>query len=449
MVQTQVKSLGKDEHAVHVHVPQEEYDRAYAEQLAKLSTRAKLPGFRPGKTPAQLIEKQFQAQLHEDTVSALVQHYYADAIEASGLIPAVQPQLTVPQVQPASGLDFTLKVVTWPEVAPPQVEKLELTQTEVVVTDADVQEVVDRLLRDQVRYEPDEERAAETGDELRIDFTGYIDGVPFEGGHGEDVALVLGDNRFIPGFEEGLVGARAGEEKSVDVRFPDDYQNAQLAGRQARFAVVIKTVGRPVYAESDEELARMLGFDDAAALRADVRARLEKEAVQAGREATRKALFEALLAATDVSIPEALVQQDMRETVQRVLKSMQAQGMQPQAEMFQDEAFRNEVRQRSERALKLNVLLQALCRQAKLEVTDAEVEAELERLAGDYPEEQRQQFKAWYRQQEERLAGLRDRLLQDKCVDYVLARAKVTKVTQSLREWQHAQKVEAKEAKSA
>lgn len=439
MIQTQVKSLGKDEHAVHVHVPQEEYDRVYTDQLSRISAKAKLPGFRPGKTPRQVIEQQFGGQLREDTISALVQRHYADAISSSGLAPAVQPQIEVPQVQPSAGLDFTLKVVTWPEVELPRLEKLEVTQTEITVTDADVQEVVDRLMRDQVTFEVDAKRAAQQGDELHIDFTGYINDAPFEGGRGEDVSLVLGDNRFIPGFEEALVGAHAGEEHSIQVRFPDDYQAAQLAGRPARFDVVIKTVGRPVHANNEDELARMVQFDSSEALRADIRARLETEAAQASKEGTRASVFDALLAARDVAIPEALVQHDMRETVQRVLKSMRAQGMEPKSEMFQDEALRREIKGRSERALKLNVLLHALCKQADLKVDDAEVDAELDALAGDYPEEQRQQFKAWYRQQQEQMDSLRDRLLQQKCVGHVLTRAKVKKVTQSLSEWQRAQ----------
>lgn len=436
MIRTEVKKIGNDEHAVHVHVAQAEYDRIYAAQVSKLVSKVKLPGFRPGKTPKGVIEKQFGAQAHEDTISELVQAHYADAIEQSGLIPAVQPQLEVPAVQPDSGFSFTLKVVTLPEVKLKPLGKISVETTEVKVSDADMLSVIDRLMSTQVSYEEEAGRAAENGDQLSIDFTGFVDNEPFDGGRGEDVKLVIGAGQFIPGFETGLTGARAGEDRSLDVTFPEEYQHKPLAGKDARFEVLVKSVSASRKPENEAQLAALLKFDDAAALRADIRSRLEKEASDASYSTSRDALFDALLAAHDISLPEAMVQQDMQQSRQRVLSSMQQQGLDVKPEMFNDPAFGDELRARSERALSISLLLSALRDEHKVDISEDDVEAELNVQAAQYPADQLDAFKSWMKGQQEQMAQLRDRLLEKKCVACIMEQVKVRPVSLGLDEWQ-------------
>jgi len=439
MIQTNVKALGNNEHQVHVRLPQGEYDRIYAEQIHKLSRQAKLPGFRPGKTPNNVIEKQFGAKLHEDTVSELIQANYVKAIESSGLVPAVQPELDIPAVQEAGAFEFTMKVTTWPSVEVKKLNKLAFDETRVEVENADVESVVERLQKSQVKFEEEAGRKAEKGDQLHIDFVGSIDGEPFDGGKGEDVALVLGEGRFIPGFEEQLTGHAAGDDVTVEVTFPAQYQAAHLAGKDASFATTVKSVAKPVHAENEDALATMLGFDDAAALRADVKARLSEEAEQASFSSTREAALDALLAANDVDLPEALIEEDMLATTRRVLENMKQQGVEADRAMFEDEAFRKEVRERSEKGLKLSVLLQAVRELGKVSVDDAEIEAEIDRQAQQYPENQHEQFKAWIKSQQEQMASLRERLLERKCVAYIVSQAKVKQVSKALSVWQKEQ----------
>ncbi|TLS74751.1 trigger factor [Mariprofundus erugo] len=439
MIQTEVKSLGRNEHQVHVTVAQGEYDRIYGAMVNKLTMQAKLPGFRPGKTPSHVIKKQFGAKLHEDTISELIQTHYVTAIESSGLTPAVQPMLDVPAAQPASGFEFTMKVTTWPEVELKPLNELSFDKTTVNVEDADIQAVIDRLQASQVKYELDAERAAEKGDQLHIDFCGSIDGEEFDGGKGEDVPLVLGEGRFIPGFEDQLIGKKTGEDVTIEVTFPADYQAAHLAGKAASFASTVKSVGRPVTAESEDALAEMLGFADAAALRADAQTRLEQEAVEASRASTREAAFDALLAANEMELPEALIEEDMRATTRRVLENMKQQGVQMGAELFDNEEFRNEVRSRSEKGLKLSVLLQRIREAGDLSVSDAEIDAEIDRQSTQYPEAQRDQFKAWVHSQKEQMASLRERLLERTCIEYVVAQATTSPVSKPLSVWQQEQ----------
>ncbi len=439
MIQTEVKPLGSNEYQVHVVVQQGEYDRIYAEQVKALSMQAKLPGFRPGKTPSAVVQKQFGAKLHEDTVSALVQTHYIGAIESSGLIPAVQPMLDVPATQPADGFAFTMKVSTWPEVSLKPVEELAFNTTTVTVDDDDVEKVIERLMVSQVSFDVDAERAAENGDQLHIDFVGSIDGEPFEGGRGEDVALVLGEERFIPGFESQLLGKKSGDSVTIDVTFPEDYQAAHLAGKAASFATEVKSVARPVKPESEDALAKLVGFEDADSLREDARKRLAEEAEQASFIATREAALDALLAAHDMELPEALIQQDIQESTRRIVQNMKQQGMETPEDMLKDEAFIQEVRARSERGLKLSLLLQKVRELSALDVSDAELDAEIERQSLQYPEEQRGSFKAWILEQKEQMASMKDALLERKCVQYVIEKAQTSETTRTLSSWQEEQ----------
>ncbi len=435
MVKTEVKSAGKNEHVVHVQIAQQAYDKTYAEQLDKLAGQVKLPGFRAGKTPNQMLKQRFAGKLHEDTVSELIQEHYLEALESCGLHPAVQPELDIPTVQPKDGFEFTMKVVTWPDVKLANLGKLKFSETVVNAGDTDVQGVIDRLMEKEVNYK-DSKGKAENGDELHIDFVGFVGDEPFEGGKGEDVALKLGEGRFIPGFEDQLLGKKAGEEVTVEVTFPGEYQARHLAGKAARFETIVKRVGKPEKLADDAALAKHLGFESADALREDVRKRLEREAEMASYETTRSAAFDALLAANKVALPEALIEQDVRSQIQRVADSLKQQGMPADSEMLREEAFRNEVRSRSERNLSLSVLLQAVKDQGGVDVSDAEIDAEIETLSNQYPAEQHDQFVAWVRSQKEQMEQMHERLLERKCVAYIVEQAKAKKEEKALSVWQ-------------
>ncbi|MBN4061464.1 trigger factor, partial [bacterium AH-315-G11] len=238
------------------------------------------------------------------------------------------------------------------------------------------------------------------------------------------------------GFEEQLVGHKAGEHVVVNVSFPEDYQAAHLAGKEARFETDVKSVAKPATAEDDDALAKMLGFDDAAALRADAQTRLDGEAKEASFQATRDAALDALLDANAMTMPGRLLEEEVKNTTQRVMQNMQQQGMEAGNEMFADEAFKKEVRERAERSLKLSVLIQAVREVAEIELDEAAVEAELELMSKQYPAEQHDQFIAWIKTQQEQMAGIRDRLLEQRCVTYVVAEAKTKPVSKALSAWQ-------------
>jgi trigger factor len=436
MIQTDVKKLGENEHEVEVRLPKAEYDNVYAAERNKLVSQVKLPGFRQGKTPMHVIDKQFGPKIHEDTVSTLLQQNYVAAIESSGLTPALQPELSLPAVQPDEHFVFTLKVDTWPEIDLTDLSKLKIETTEVTVNDEDVKGVLERLSKSQVRYEITEGRAAELGDQLHIDFEGFLADEAFEGGKGEDVALVLGEGRFIPGFEDQLIGKKAGEACVVEVSFPEDYQAANLAGHDARFETTVKSVGAAVVAKDDAELATMLNFADADAMMEDVRKGLDKEAENAAKGATRDSALNALLDAHQMTLPEGLIAEDMKATTARVVQNMKQQGMDATEDMLTDDAFKAEVRGRSERGLKLSVLLQTVRKDLNLTVDEAEVDAGVDEMVASYPENMREDYAKYIRENQEQMGALKDRVLEQKCVDHVVAQAKPKKVTKTLTQWQ-------------
>ncbi len=439
MIQTEVKKLGENEYEVEVRLPKSEYDRIYAQEKAKLAANVKLPGFRPGKTPPHVIEKQFGPKIHEDTVSQLLQDHYVAAIESSGLTPAIQPELSLPKVQPDDYFSFSLKVSSWPEVELADLSKLKFDEVEVTVDDNDVQAVLERLYKSQVRYEEKEGKAAEKGDQLHIDFEGFIGDEAFDGGKGEDVALVLGEGRFIPGFEDQLIGKKAGDTCTIEVTFPEDYQAPNLAGKPARFETTVKSVAEAVKAENDEELAKMLNFDSAEAMLEDIKKGLEKEAEQAGKSATRDAALDALLQAHELHFPEALIAEDMKATTARVVQNMKQQGMEATEDMLQDEAFLQEVRTRSERGLALSAVLQAVRNKFDISLTDEEIDAGVDEVVAAYPENMREDYARFIRENQEQMGALKDRLLEQKCIDHVVGQAKTKKVKKTLAAWQEEQ----------
>lgn len=436
MIQTEVKKLGENEFDVEVRLAKSEYDRVYAEEKGKIAGQVKLPGFRPGKTPGHVIEKQFGPKIHEDTVSQLLQQHYVAAIESSKLTPAIQPELSLPKVQPDDAFVFTLKVSSWPEVSLTDLSKLKFDETEVTVDDKDIASVLERLYKSQVSYEVSADRAAEKGDQLHLDFEGFIGDEAFDGGKGENVALVLGEGRFIPGFEDQLMGKKAGDTCTVEVSFPDDYAAPNLAGKEARFETTIKTVGAAAKAKDDEALAKLLNFDDAKAMMEDVRQGLEKEAVKASRDTTRESALDALIAAHKMTFPEGLIAEDMKATTARVIQNMKQQGMDATDDMLQDDAFKAEVRARSIRGLQLSILLQNVRKDFDVSLTDEEIDAGVDEMVLAYPENMRDDYAKYTRDNQEQMDGLKAGLLEQKCIDYIVSQAKTKKVGKTLAVWQ-------------
>jgi|UPI0003750D52 trigger factor len=435
MIKTEVNKLSDNEHRIDVHLPQSEYTRLYEDNLKKLmGQNIRLPGFRPGKVPRHVIAKKFAGNLHQDTISALVQAHYGSALDESGLQPAVQPMIDLPETQPEDGFTFNLVVTTWPEIALSPLADLAVEKWDVTVDDADIDGVINRLMESQFRYEA-ADKAVEDGDKVCMDYIGYIGNEAFDGGSAENAELVIGSGAYIPGFEEQLMGAQAGQHVQVAVDFPVNYQAEALAGQSARFEVDVKTVMKGTPCASVDDLAVLLGFADEAALREDARTNLAREAAKATLEKTRESVDEALLAANSVEVPARIVQAHVQQGVKRYEERRQQEGGAPLSDEEQMR-FMTYGYAVENKKLQASIIMQAIREQAELTVSDEDVDAELEQMALQYPENQREAYVQWMKSNEENRNGIESAVLERKCVDYVLGQANVTTVVKTITELQ-------------
>src|SRR6202795_158757 len=244
-MQISVESIGKLERRMEVEVPAERVSQEIAARLKNLSRTARLKGFRPGKAPIKVIRQQFGTQVHREVIGELLQSSYAEAVTQKQLTPAGSPRIEPQSMDEGQDLKYVATFEVFPEVVLQPIESLQVDRVTAAVSESDIDAMIERLRKQQMKYVA-VTRAAASGDKVTIDFEGAIDGVPFAGGKGENIAIVLGEGRMLPDLEQGLVGAAAGEKRNVTVNFPADYRAVELAGKSAIFATEVKPVEEPV-----------------------------------------------------------------------------------------------------------------------------------------------------------------------------------------------------------
>jgi len=294
-MQVSVESISKLERRMQVQVPAERVSKEIAARLKNLSRTARLNGFRPGKAPLTVIRRQFGMQVHREVIGELLQSSFAEAVTEKQLSPAGSPRIEPQSMDEGQDLKYVATFEVFPEVTLQPMDSLELERITADVTDSDIDAMIERLRKQQMKYQA-VDRAAAIGDKVTIDFVGKIDGVEFAGGKGENVAIVLGEGRMLPELEQGLVGAAAGEHRDISVNFPADYRATELAGKLAMFSTEIKTVEEPVLPELDEEFCKTFGVTEGGIpkLREDVAANMRRELEQNLRNRNKTAVLEKL-----------------------------------------------------------------------------------------------------------------------------------------------------------
>ncbi len=323
-----------------------------------------------------------------------------------------------------SDLAYTLSFEVLPKFELMDFKKIALDKPVAAVTDADIDASIDRIRAANQRYQP-KDGEAQTGDRLVIDFVGSIDGTPFEGGSTEDAPVVLGSGNFIPGFEEGLTGARAGEEREVEATFPEAYPEAKLAGKTARFAVKVKEVGAPETPPLDEEFAKGLGVELVEKLRETVKQRLEQDRAGASRLKVKRALLDALNDGHNFELPPTLVDNEFQAIWQQVTADLERSKRSFEDEGTTEEKARQEYRDIAARRVRLGLILSEVGSRNQITVTDEEVSRALLERVRQFPGQERKVYD-YYRSNPQLLAELRAPIFEDKAVDYVLELAKVT-----------------------
>ncbi len=425
-MQVSVESIGKLERRMQVQVPAERVSEEIAARLKNISRTARLNGFRPGKAPLKVIRQQFGSQVHREVIGELLQSSYAEAVTQKQLAPAGSPRIEPQSMDEGEDLKYVATFEVFPELALQPMETLEVDRVTADVTESDIDAMIERLRKQQMKYVA-ASRAAAAGDKVTIDFEGMIDGVAFAGGKGENIAIVVGEGRMLPDLEQGLVGAVAGEKRDVAVNFPADYRAAELAGKQAIFATDIKIIEEPVLPEIDEEFFKAFGVTEGGLpkLREDVGANMRRELEQALRNRNKAAVMEKLYAANPTDVPNVLIEGQIRDMQ---VEAMRRAGAKDPAQAPPREPFIEPARRR----VTLGLLLNDVIRRENLVVDRARVNERLDEMVSAYGDAGA--MKRAYMQNAEAMRQVESLALEDQAVDWILAHAKVREVKSTFKD---------------
>jgi trigger factor len=425
-MQVSVESTGALERRMEVSVPKEQIEQAVDERLQKVSRTARLKGFRPGKAPIKVIRQQFGAQVRQEVLSDLMQQSFARAVTEARLTPAAGPRIEPVSSAPGEDLKYRAVFEVLPEIALANVDGLEIDRPVAEVGQADIEAMVQNL-REQRPSFSEVERESREGDRVTMDFKGLIDGKAFEGSTGDDVAVILGAGRMLKDFETGILGVKAGEQKQISVPYPAEYHNKDLAGQTADFTVQVKKVEEKQLPPLDDAFCREYGVTEGGIERllAEVADNMRRELADNIRTRVKQQLFDRFLAGNPVDVPNALVQQQVRDMQMDTARRM---GAKEAAQMPPAEPFIEPARRR----VALGMLVNELVKSRNLQLDRSKVDARLADLAATYPDPDA--IIGAYRQNPEAMRQVEGMVLEDQVVDYLLARAKVNDQPSTFKE---------------
>ena len=432
---TQTKAEGLSR-TFEVKVPASELKTKLDERIEEIRPSMRLKGFRPGKVPAAHVRKMFGRDLMGELINKLVEDTNQKALEENELRPAGQPDVHLDGdmeaiVKGEADLAYHMHIDVMPEFTPADIAGLTITRPVADVSDEQIDEALGRIAEQNTQFEPRAKTAkAKDGDAVVIDFVGKVDGVAFEGGTAEQQSVVLGANRFIPGFEEQLVGVKTGEEKELNVTFPEDYPSADLAGKDAVFEVKVSEVRAPKTPELDDDFAKGLGLEDLAQLKGLVKDQIKAEHDGASRAKAKRDLLDKLDEAHDFDLPPNMVEQEFNQIWQQLQTEMDAGRVSDEDKAKSEDELKDEYRKISERRVRLGLVLAEIGRLADVRITEQEVQQALIAEARQYPGQERQVVE-FFQKNPNAMAQLRAPIYEDKVVDHILATATVNDETVS------------------
>ncbi len=425
-MQVSVESISKLERRMQVQVPAERVSQEIAARLKNLSRTARLNGFRPGKAPIKVIRQQFGTQVHREVIGELLQSSFAEAVTEKQLSPAGNPRIEPQSIDEGQDLKYVATFEVFPEVVLQPFDSLELERVTADVTESDIDAMIERLRKQQMKYSPSS-RAAATGDKVTIDFVGTIDGAEFAGGKGENIGIVLGEGRMLPELEQGLVGAAAGEHREIKVNFPADYRATELAGKLATFSTEIKTVEEPTLPELDEEFCKSFGVSEGGIpkLREDVAANMRRELEQTLRNRNKTAVMEKLYQANPIDVPNALLESQIRDMQ---IEAMRRAGAKDVSQAPPREPLVEPARRR----VALGLLFNHVIRRENLVLDPKRANARLDEMVGAYGDAAA--MKRAYQQNPDAMRQVESLALEDQVVDWILEHAKVREIVSTFKE---------------
>lgn len=431
-MQVSVETVSNLQRRMTVQVPAERIEQEVDRRLKSLMKRVRIDGFRPGKVPLKVVQQRYGAGVFQEVVGEVVQSTYQEAIAQEQLQPAGGPSIEPKVMEQGKGLEYIATFEVFPKVEPADLSQVAVERPKVTITDEDVDKVIETLRRQHKTFVA-VDRPARDGDQVVVDFEGSLDGEPFEGGKAEAAPVELGAGQMLAAFEEQLAGLRPGEEKTLDVPFPEDYPTGHLAGKTAQFAIKVHEVKEPSLPAVDEDFAKAFGIEEGGVekLREEVRANMEREVEQSVKNRVKGQVMDAIYKAHDLELPEALI----KDEIGRLREQAAARfGGQVQGQNLPDELFTEEARRR----VSLGLIIRELVSANDLSVDPDKVQAALETMAAGY--EEPKQVVDYYRTNPQAMSGLEAMVLEEQVVDWVVAQGSVTEKPMSFDELMNPQK---------
>ncbi|RTE86887.1 MULTISPECIES: trigger factor [Gammaproteobacteria] len=427
-MQVSVETTQGLERRITISIPAEKIDQEVKNQVKQRARTVRMDGFRPGKVPVSMVEKRFGPAIRQDVVMEQMQRHYVEAIMQEKINPAGAPRFEPKSDEPGKDVEFVAIAEVYPEIELKDLDKVKVEKPSAEVTDKDLDNMLDTLRKQNAGWKS-VKRGAKDGDRVTMDFLGRVDGEEFEGGKAENFALEMGQGRMIPGFEDGVKGLKAGDEKTIEVTFPEDYHAENLKGKAAEFDLTIKTVEAPDLPKLDDAFAEQFGVAEGGleGLKAEVRKNMERELENAVKGKVKQQVIKGLLEANDdVAVPNAMKEQEIQALRQQAMQRFGGQGQNmPElpAELFEEQAIER---------VKVGLLLGEVIRTNELKVDDAKVDALIESTASAY--EDPQQVISYYKQNEEMMQQVRNVALEEQAIELILEKAKVSDKTESFDE---------------
>jgi trigger factor len=417
----EVETLGALERRLSMSLPAEEIERQVDARLKQLARSVKLPGFRPGKVPMKFVLQQYGPQVRSEVLGEAVQKAFGEAVKEANLRVAGYPRIEKKDGSGEQALEFSATFEVFPEVNVGDLSAVEIERPQVAVDDAAVERTIEILRKQRAEWVA-AARGAQDGDRVTADFEGRIDGEPFEGGSATGFSFVPGEHRMLPEFEAAARGMQAGESKSFELRFPDDYASKTVAGKTAAFTLTVTGVAEPRLPALDAEFAKRLGVADGdlEKMRAEVRANVEREVHKRIESQLKARALQCLLDATPLELPNALVQAETRQLVESAAADLKARGLKFENVPFDPQAFEASARRR----VALGLIVGELARAEKLQPKPAEVRALIEAESQAY--ENPAEMVKWFYMQPQRLSEMESLALESNVVAWVLSKARVS-----------------------
>ncbi len=425
-MQVSVESTGSLERRMTVEIPEERIAGEMNTRLQKLAKSVKIQGFRPGKVPLNIVKRTYGSQVRDEIIGELIQSSYFEALSSEKLSPAGYPEIETADTD-NQGLTYTATFEVMPEVTLASFDGVSIESISADVNEEDVDKMLETIQEQRATFAV-VERAAQEGDRVNINFEGTIDGESFQGNSGSNVPVVLGSGRMIDGFESGVIGAKADDELTLDLQFPEDYAHKEVAGKPVQFSVKVNSVEEKTLPEIDEEFVKSLGIEEGTveALRKEVKTNMEKEVEQRTKASMKENVMEKLVELNQIDIPQALIDNEanaLLEQMKQQMHSPQGKGIDLDKSMFEEQA---------KRRVTLGLVMSEIIKQNDIKADAEKVRAHIDQMANSY--EKPQEVIDWYYGDKKRLSEIESVVLEQEVVDWITGQVSVTDTKVSFSE---------------